>query len=236
MLAVLSSKTPLAAMDGLRNEGFDILPLPPNPTLPKPVSAHPDLSVFFAPDGILCTSSYYKLAKKELDTLSQYAKKPILCIEEETSDTYPGDILLNAAPVGRRLFCLPEHTAHKLTAFYGYKLCRVKQGYAKCSTVPLGARALMTEDPSIASVAEAEGLSVLRLTQNQVALPGYSTGFLGGASSFAPYKSVKTVYFCGNIESHADADKICRFCHTQGYEIRSLSTEPLFDVGTMFLI
>ena len=48
------------------------------------------------------------------------------------------------------------------------------------------------------------------------------------------YSYEKTVFFCGDAKKHQDYDKIYDFCSACGYEIISLSDEPLYDVGTIF--
>lgn len=236
MLALLDSKIPHEAVKALQERGFSILKLPPHPALPTPIASHPDMLVFFAPDAIFCTESYASIAKKELQTLSAACNKPIRTILQKYGDRYPHDILLNAAPIGKRLFCLRGHTATELTEHPDFKICSVRQGYAKCSTVPVGEHALITEDPSIAAVAESEGLEVLRVAQNAVRLEGYSTGFLGGASSFSPYRGLSELFFCGSLDSHIDAKRISTFAAEHGFESVSLASFPLTDVGTMFFI
>ena len=236
MLAIVDIFIPSTVEKQLRERGFEVQKLPPHSSLPHPVASHPDMLLFFAPDTIFCTKSYQRIAAKELDRLSAYCQKPILTVEEETSDRYPHDILLNAAPIGKRLFCLPSHTARALTACSAYEVVPVRQGYAKCSTLPVGEDALITEDASIARAAETQGLEVLRVSSHAVGLAGYDTGFLGGASSFAPYGGCRQILFCGKLDSHPNASDIRKFCNDRGFETMSLSDIPLTDVGTMFLV
>ena len=78
-LAVIGESAP-APLDGvLGREGFRVLRLPRNPRLPEPVAAHPDLSVFFAPDAIYTTAGYAALAQTELESLCRCGRgrKPL---------------------------------------------------------------------------------------------------------------------------------------------------------------
>ncbi len=236
MTVVLDIRTPEPVRAALREKGFSVIPLPPHPALPAPVASHPDMLVFFAPDGVCCTESYLKIADKELRAITEIIQKPIVAVKDEYGNRYPGDILFNAALVGDNLFCLKEHTCPRLLSLKGIKTCAVKQGYAKCSTLPIGSGSLITEDPSIARVAQANGLEVLRIDAHNVCLPGYDTGFLGGASSFAPYQNMKEIYFCGDLNRHQNAESIQQFIVKHGFTPISLSSDPLLDVGTMFFI
>ena len=151
MLAVVDCRIPWDAAAELARRGYTVLHMPPHPALPSPVASHPDMLLFFAPDAIYCTNSYQAIAQRELSVLSAHTQKPIRTVTGEVGERYPTDILLNAAPVGDRLFCLPAHTARELTAQAGYRVVPVRQGYAKCSAVPLTHNALITADPWLPS-------------------------------------------------------------------------------------
>ena len=233
MTAVVDIRIPKAAEAALATHGFSVVKLPPHPVLPRPVASHPDMLVFFAHDAIFCTRSYFEIAQKELETISARYQKPIRLVSDEVGSVYPRDILLNAAPLGDKLICHPKHTARELTALC--EVVPVKQGYAKCSTVILGSRAIITEDASIAQAAEQHGIDVLRIFPNAVHLEGYDTGFLGGAASLAPYGGTDNIYFCGDLNSHPNAREIQLFCKQHGFSAVSLSNEPLTDIGPIFL-
>ena len=235
MLVVTDRRIPDAAQKTLIDRGATLIKLPPHPALPAPVASHPDLLLFFAPDAICCTESYQKVAAPELELICAAIKKPIRTVSEELGATYPKDILLNAAPVGSILFCHPTHTARTVREHPAYHTLPVRQGYTKCSTLPVGDQALITEDPSITAAATARGIEVLQISKGAVTLKGYDTGFLGGASSFSPYGAYREILFCGALECHPDAKRIRDFCNQHGYGVTSLSDEPLCDVGTMFV-
>lgn len=234
MTAVVDIRIPKSAENALCDRGFSVIKMPPHPHLPRPVASHPDMLVFFAHDAIFTTPAYTKIAPNELSFLSEAAQRPIRTTSQEVGERYPLDILLNAAPLGECLLCHSDRTAWELTE--RYKEISVRQGYAKCATLPVGERAIVTEDASVTRAAEQNGIEVLRVESNAVCLHGYDTGFLGGAASFAPYGGVREIYFCGDLDTHPNAWEIQAFCKRHGFEAISLSAEPLTDVGTIFLI
>lgn len=236
MTVVLDQRAPQKAEEAFRRQGFSVLRLPPHPALAPPVASHPDMLLFFSPEEILCTRAYAAVARQELEVLSRACGRPVRAVEAECGREYPHDILLNTATVGKTRFCLPDFTAREIPEDTRFSVCAVKQGYAKCSTLPVGERALITADPSIARAARAEGLDVLQISSGEVELTGYDTGFLGGAASFAPYGRYDKIYFCGSLERHSMGDAIRLFCLSHGYEPISLFDGPLTDVGTMFLV
>ncbi len=235
MLALTNHTFPREAEETLTYLGHRTLRLPQHPNLPKPVASHPDMLLFFAPDAILCTKSYYAIATRELDEVAAAYGAPIRLIEKEYGSEYPHDVLLNALPLGKRLFCNTKAVAKELLAS-GFEACHVNQGYTKCSALPLGNDALITADAAIASRAKECGVDVLQIEKGHISLFGYDYGFLGGCASFDPRAALRSVFFCGDVLKHPDGMKIQAFCHAYGFETVNLSTQPLCDVGTIFMI
>lgn len=236
MIALLDARAPKELEAWLARIGHTPLRLPPHPLLPSPIASHPDMLLFFAPDAILCTQSYAHIARQELEMLSKATARPIRTITAEYGTTYPNDVLLNAARVGKTLFCLPQATAAELLEIPDLTVCPVRQGYAKCSVIPVGERALMTADASIQAHACTVGMDVLRLSVGHIRLDGYDYGFPGGAASCAPYGSTDEILFCGYLSLYPDAPQMRRFCAANGYRLRDCSEIPPTDVGTVFLI
>lgn len=236
MFAVIDYRTPISACHALAQHGLSLIKLPPNPKLAAPVAGHPDMLLFFGKDGIFCASSYLAFARESLSVLSKKTARPVIPIDEEPKNVYPFDVLLNAVPIGKHLFCHAAHTAKMLLNHRLYQPVPVRQGYAKCSVIPVSDTAMITDDPSIATAASQQGIDVLQLSSHGVRLTGYDTGFIGGAASFAPYGNYESIFFCGRLEDHPEADKIKEFCKKYQKSVISLGDFPLTDVGTIFLI
>ncbi len=235
MLAILSHMAPRKLEKALTARGYRILSLPPHPALPPHLSSHPDLLLYFAEDAILTPKSYQSIAARELETISRHAKQPILFMDVSLGESYPLDVPLNAVTLGQVLIANPK-TAATAILLRHKRLCAVKQGYTKCAILPVGEDALITADAGIAGEARKLGLAVLEIEPGHILLPGYDTGFIGGASSYAPYQNTEELLFCGMLEYHPQGNEIAEFCRTHGKEPISLSSEPLSDIGTLFLI
>ena len=235
MLAVTNHTFPKEAEETLMRLGHRTLRLPPHPNLPKPVASHPDMLLFFAPDAIFCTKSYYGIATHELEEISSVYGAPIRFVKKEYGKEYPNDVLLNALPMENFLFCNTKTVSDELLTL-GFQIQHVNQGYTKCSALPLGKDALITADTSIATSARACGIDVLQICEGHISLLGYNYGFIGGCASFDARQKLKTVFFCGDVSKHPDYNRINRFCQSHGYEIISLTDIGLCDNGTIFMI
>lgn len=235
MLAITSHNFPKEAENALKTLGHRVLRLPPHPNLPAPVASHPDMLLFFAPNAIYCTKSYYAIAMREVEEISTVYGAPIQFIETEYGNTYPDDVLLNALPLGQNLFCNTKTVAKEILEI-GLPACHVNQGYTKCSALPIGNHALITSDASIAEKGVEIGMDVLQIQAGHITLLGYDYGFIGGCASFAPRGNIDTVFFCGDVSKHPDYNRILRFCKANCMRIKSLSNFGLCDVGTIFML
>lgn len=236
MTAILDIRAPQAAVLALRNMGHTCILLPPSEVLPAPIASHPDMLLFFAPDAIFCTRSYFETAPDILSEISKIVKRPLRITERDYGKEYPADILLNALPLGKHLFCHPSATAKELRTHPSYTAISVRQGYSKCAALPVGTDAVISADASILSAAKACGYDTLEIPSGNISLPGYDCGFIGGCASFAPYRGTDTVYLCGDLHKHPHGERMSRFCNAHGVRLLSLCDLPLFDVGTIFLI
>ena len=236
MLAVVDSKIPVQAAQSLELAGYSLLKIPPHPALPEPVSSHPDMLLFFGKDHVYTTTQYASIAQKEIAEILCETQKDLCILEEEIGTDYPYDVLLNSFLLGERLSCHPTATAAKIRASEGTNILSMRQGYAKCSAIPIGRNALITADPSVERIARLDGIDVLMLEQHGVRLEGYDTGFIGGAASFSPYENHRVIYFCGDLHRHPQGAEIQRFCEERGYTCTSLAPIPLTDVGTIIIL
>lgn len=150
--------------------------LPPYRELPLPVQGHPDLLVFPL-EGALYTYEGYWLENQRLFGKLGCPVVPLAL----PAGAYPLDLWFDGLPLCGRLLgrrgSLPEALTKKLTPLY------IKQGYARCSTLSLGATGVISADRSILEAAEALGVPCFRTEPAEILLPGYDRGFLGGASA-----------------------------------------------------
>ena len=143
---------------------------------------------------------------------------------------YPGDILLNAAQIGSYCFA-SRYCDEKLQESFRHRkifFVPVRQGYAKCSTVIVSKKAILTADPSIAAAAKQCGFDVLRVQAGFVELPGYPYGFLGGACGKL---SADTLAFTGDLSTHPDHEAIVSFLRNYRVYPVCLQQGPLQDIG-----
>ena len=152
--------------------------------------------------------------------------------ETRLSSEYPHDIPFNAACTGKYFIHNLKYTAPvllKRAEELGLEMVNVRQGYAKCSTVIVDEDSVITYDRGLGRACSQAGMNVLIITPGHVLLPGYDTGFIGGASG----RIGDTVIFNGDLSAHPDSDQVIRFIEERGLRVRWFPEWPLTDIGSV---
>lgn len=217
------------AFNNLHKAGIEIITASDNKSVSKFISFHADISFFFDGEDTLFIAS----EMKEYENLFKELVPFVKIIPEKLGKDYPADVLLNCAVVGRNLICNIDTispTVLKYLKEKGFCIINVKQGYTKCSVLPVSDHALITDDPSIAKECIKAGIDVLSVSKGSVALKGFDYGFIGGSSGRI---SRDTVAFCGDIDTHFDAAKIKEFLYKHSVKCLSLDDNNLYDIGSI---
>ena len=207
--------------------GGKCVSIPTCDTLPTPVNHHPDMLFFNPPNKtITVLSSGYNAVNPHFfkNFTSENVELDTVALQPE----YPYDIAFDALAAGDILYCLEAHTAETVKRHFG-KIVNVRQGYAACSTLLLNEKAAVTADGSISKALKQNGITVLDIAPEGIALPGYNSGFIGGASAVVG----DTVIFFGNLSDHPSKNEIVNFCQEQGFETLDFPALPLTDYGSI---
>ncbi len=142
---------------------------------------------------------------------------------------YPHDAAFNACVMGKRIF--HNRNFSVLQGKSGF--VHVRQGYAKCSICPVAPNALITSDAGIVQACMQERINVLHIRPGYIQLPGFGTGFIGGASFLLAPDSLA---FVGDFHLHPDAVEIQRFLTVNGVRPICIGKGPLLDIGSAVLL
>lgn len=230
MVAVIDDRMPCSAKARLK-EICEVIELPPFSALDARVASHPDMLMFALDGKLFVCEQYYGEAKGSIDKIIQAADLELMLTNDLLGAQYPNDVRFNAFIINGAMIGNTTNISQEIRDYasgIGIVQASVKQGYAKCSTVVLDG-AVISADNGICKAASELGIEALSVSAGGVELDGYDCGFIGGASGVCG----KQVFFCGDITKHKDFESISAFCAAHGYEVISLSDEPLYDVGTI---
>lgn len=213
---------------------FDVVLLPADRKLSQPVASHPDMILCRVGETLAVPREYYCNNSELIDNLIDRTCLALLLSDAFREEVYPHDIAMNMLLCGKFAFALAEYTAKEVKSSLneqGIQLINMKQGYAACTSLSAGG-AIITADPSAAAAAKSANIDVTVISDGDIRLPGYDTGFIGGASGVC----TDSVYFFGNLDSHSDGKKIRDALTRRGFKIISLSDETLTDFGGILFL
>ena len=215
----------IAALGRFRAE---IMAVKPNPHLPKPIAAHADMNFFVLDDELFIAGD----AKAENPELSRY-KIRMLGLP---GDKYPYDVICNAKTVGKHLFCNVRTIDSRImesAESKNYSVVNVRQGYTGCSISKVTDNAIITSDKGIADAAEKHKIDVLYIDNNEIKLPGYDIGFIGGCTGSL---SDTELLFTGNLDKCSFGKAMRDFCSGYGVTIYELTDDCPLDIGGFIVI
>lgn len=237
-LLLLSAATPEKIISSARNLGFDVIVMPPASGMATPVAAHPDMLLFAGFGSLFVRAAHMadeNFAQAIYRILSRRPNIRLVETDDIPADKYPADVCFNCFILGTSLICLADAVSAAIktaASEAGVPLESMAQGYAKCSCAVINAPsgdAVISSDPSVIALAERLRMPSLKITPANIFLPGYDSGFIGGASFYCD----GVLYFLGDYHRHPDGDAIDVFCRSLGIRAESLSDDILFDAGCL---
>lgn len=228
MLIIADKKIPEDAKRNLQNYGELIL-LETNGITEESISGHPDIFFFNSPDKLIITpnlpESYKILLRKK--NISFKAGK------QRVEESYPIAACYNAVVTENFLIHRIDISDMEiLDSARHLNHIQVRQGFTRCSLLPLRDNNFITSDKGIYDKLVQQRMQVLQVNPHQILLPGHSNGFFGGACGI--YNDC--VFFLGSLTQFSDGKIVKMFLEKLGYNIIELCDGPLFDGGSVLFI
>ena len=219
-IAIIDPRMPSMAKLRLKKMGYYVLKVPLHPKLAGPIKGHPDMMLF----------SYTKkvIYEPHLENIAGLLRgNGYECVKGEKieSKKYPKDIIYDACTIGKYIIRY-DGKIEKHIENLNAKFIKVKQGYVKCSIAPVDDKSVITSDKSIKDI---WGKHALLVKPGNIKLPGYDTGFIGGASGAHKDR----VFFIGSLKNHPDGQLIREFVERRGKKVIELYDGLLYDAGSI---
>lgn len=224
-MLIISNKASLEFKNFLTNQNIEFIETIDNPNLDRRIADHPDLSLFVLDsDNIVVAEevySYYKdkLPHKKLIKGSSAFKK------------YPKDCIYNLFTF-KDFYIHNDFTEENIEGILkenDYKHLFVKQGYSRCSVIPIR-ESLLTSDYGIYKSLK-DKVDIILLENDKIELDGFDQGFVGGTCGIVEDKLV----FTGDISRHKSYERIKKACDRENMEI-IYPEIPLVDLGSLICI
>ena len=213
----------------LGKNGVKIVKTVPNLSFSSSLGFHADLFANFLGKGRILLDSSQQIVKSTLQNYGFECK----IVNKKVTDKYPGDCLLNCTVTDRLCICFYDITADEIKEYINENSLTVvnsKQGYSKCSVLPVSDNAFITDDISVYNALKSAENDVLYTEKGSVELKGFPYGFIGGCAGKI---SNDCIAVCGDIKLHKDFDNIKSFCRNYKTELMSLGNGQPEDIGSI---
>ena len=227
----------------LERYGITALAVEKSDALEHPVASHIDMQVIhlYRENILSAPVEECKVNKRYTAQLDELPCKVKKLVDDKAivfsglsplEPKYPGCAAYNVLLLDKMAIfnpkCIDLNLNNKLFEL-DYRPIYVKQGFARCSVCVVREDAVITADTGIAAALRRESVDVLLIRPGFISLPGYDTGFLGGAT----FKIADdTLAFTGRLDGHPDRDLIFAFLEKYGVCAVTLSEQPIFDIGS----
>lgn len=150
------------------------------------------------------------------------------------TEQYPKDIIINALITTDIFVHNLKYTDENLLKLQdGKKKIHVKQGYTKCSVLPLRDNVFITSDKGIYKELIQEKFDVLLVPPGDIILPSLDYGFIGGTGGMI--SETKLALF-GELDCYSHGKEIYNFLFKHDIEPIALKKGKLIDRGSLLCI
>lgn len=224
-MLIISNKASLEFKNFLTDQNIDFIETIDNPNLDKRIGDHPDLSLFVLDsENVILAEEVYPYYKDKLPGKN-------LIKGSSTSKKYPRDSIYNLLTF-KEFYIHNDFTEQNIERSLkerNYKHLFVKQGYSRCSIIPLR-ESLITSDYGIYKALR-EKVNIILLDNDKIELDGFDQGFIGGTCGLVQDKLI----FTGDISRHKSFDLIKKACDRENIKI-IYPEVPLVDIGSLIWI
>jgi len=152
----------------------------------------------------------------------------------ELGKKYPNNIILNALILERFFVHNLNYTDENLIKNQDARMkVNVKQGYTKCSVLPIGNNALITNDTGIYKTLTQKNMDVLLIPPGDILLPSLDYGFIGGTGGMI---SENKLALFGELEHYYFGNDIYKFLYKYDIEVIPLKRGKLMDRGSLLTL
>ena len=224
-MLIISYKASEAFKKFLQANDFSFIETIPNPNLDKRIDDHPDLSLFkLIEDTIIVDEGVYDYYKEKLSGYN-------VIKGEKVREKYPRDSIYNIVRL-KDYYIHNDITERNIEKYFKENRVnhlKVKQGYTRCSIIPLK-NILITSDYGIYKTLR-EKIAIKLVDNDEVILDGFAQGFLGGTCGLVGNKLI----FTGDITRHRAYPVIKGLCDRENIDIIYPETN-LVDLGSIIEI
>lgn len=233
MICFIDYRTTSEEISNLKKYNLTPIKIPKCDKVYNAINGHVDIQLNILDKNNKIVIVHKDINNNFLNTLSSHGIKYVLS-NNSLSNTYPKDIILNALILDSIFIHNLNYTDKKLLSLQeSKKLVNVKQGYTKCSVLPISTTAFITSDKGIYYALKNLEMDVLLVPYGDILLPSLNYGFIGGVGGLI---SSDKLGFFGELEYYDYGEDVYKFLYKHDIEPISLKKGKLIDRGSLLVI
>jgi hypothetical protein len=229
MFAIIDSRSSKKAISKLKEYVTDVCTFQTNGITGNSISGHPDIFIYQDKKQLVVAPN----APDELfEILARYNTTYVRGESEVGYELY-NSVQYNCLSTSDFLFHKPGYTDSAILEINKDKeFIQLPQAYTRCSLVHLCENNYVTSDRGIEKVLLQKGLSCFYFNPEEITIRDHNNGFIGGTIGIRG----KKIFFNGNLELHADGQRLREHLIDIDFDIVNLSDEFLYDGGCIFFV
>jgi hypothetical protein len=225
MLIIIDHKIPSQAKDKLSAYG-QVLELKTAGITYDAISGHPDIFLCRTPAGLIAAPNTPPAILEKLKAKGVAFRLG----ENDVGIQYPRSAIYNAVVTGNHYIHNKDITDPAIFAsLEDQEQINVRQGYTRCSLLPLKDGHFISSDIGIHQTLKKNGMDVLLVDPAGIVIHDLKHGFIGGACGVHEDK----VFIIGSLKHFGDGKLVRSYIKNLGYQIIELYDGPLYDGGSI---
>lgn len=219
--------------NNLKSLNLDIIKVPKCNDLYDAINGHVDIQIHILNKDTKTILINKNMPNEFKENLSKF-KINFIESNSELKYKYPFNISINAFSINNYFIHNLKYTDKTLLSFQkDKKLINVKQGYTKCSCLPISKNAFITNDAGLYKALSNYDFDILYLPPGDIILDGFDYGFIGGTGGLI---NNTTIAFFGNLDFYKYGDSVKKFLSKYNITPIYLKNDKLTDRGSLFVL
>ena len=229
MFAIIDSRSSGQAINNLQEYVTDLYTFQTNGITGNSISGHPDIFICQNKDQLVVAPNAPADLFKFLDNNNIVYRKG----EKNVGHDLDNSVQYNCLSTPQFLFHKSGYTDSIVMEINkDKKFISVPQAYTRCGLVHLCEDNFLTSDRGIEKVLLQNSLSCFYFNPDEIIIKDHKNGFIGGTIGILGNR----IFFNGNIELHADENRLKEHLLKLNFEIINLSDEYLYDGGCILFV
>ncbi len=229
MFAIIDSRSSKQVINNLRKYVTDVYTFQTNGLTANSISGHPDIFIYQNENQLVVAPNAPVNLFEFLDNHN---------IDYLKGEKYVGHDFDNS--VQYNCLSTPQYLFHKsgctdsvvLEINKDKKFISLPQAYTRCGLLHLCKDNYLTSDRGIEKALLERKFSCFYFSPDEIVIHDHKHGFIGGSIGIWG----KRIFFNGNVDLHADGQRLREYLNVLDFEIVNFSCEYLYDGGCIFFV